>query len=88
MTIGCVPHYLLIFYGESHLTATVDLLKLDTHLVDKYSANMCLNEICFHTSVRNTLQKVSLVYDEYNYLINNEVSNLSKYTVIILASPT
>ncbi len=36
-------------------TVTVDLLKLDTYLIDNYSTNMYLKEICFHTSVRNHL---------------------------------
>ena len=33
----------------------VDLLKLDTYLIDYYSANMHIKEICFHTSERNHL---------------------------------
>ncbi len=74
MILGDGFSVLLFFHSVkmTYMAVTVDLLKLDTYLlIDNYSADMRLKEIC-------------LIYDEYSssYLRKNEVSNLSKGAII------
>ncbi len=61
---------------------TIDLLKLDNYLIDNCSANMWLKENCIHT----TPPMLGLWGVFVKFYKKNKVSNLSKYTVILLCN--
>ena len=57
----------LILCYQSMIT-TVHLIKLDTYLIDNYSGNLHLKEICFQTSERNRL--CDLFHEAFHFYLD------------------